>query len=301
MKENSLEHSQVQRNFANDNVPRSTKKLDLRPYRTHLLKNTSDHHRRNFPLSKSNSHTGKNSIALHININKNVMNTTIVRSSTKSFEKKLQNNLGSNIMSLKKQSINMVPEYSFQEYNEVLSPRSALRKYGENLTDYEKGEILDYKEIYFVSSLQKRYENSTNFSDKKKYYNIIIRDQIAYRYEILEYIGKGSFGQALKCFDHKEKRIVALKVLRCKKKLYKQGMVEANILKFIKDKDPDNKLHIIKILDCFLFRMHIMITTELLSINLYTFLGNNNFRGISLGLIKRFASQLIDADRKSVV
>jgi dual specificity tyrosine-phosphorylation-regulated kinase 2/3/4 len=35
------------------------------------------------------------------------------------------------------------------------------------------------------------------------------------------------------------------------------------------------------------------ITFELLSINLYEFIKNNNFQGVSLGLIRRFAIQLL--------
>lgn len=230
------------------------------------------------------------------------MNTTIVTSSSKSLEKKIQKNF---IPHLKpKQSIkvystdqrsNQLDSLKEVDEEKVLTPREALRKYKNVLTEYEKGEIIDYSHIYFVSTVAKRHEQPATFSDSKKYYNIIINDQIAYRYEVLEYIGKGSFGQALKCFDHKEKQIVALKILRCKKKLYKQGMVEANILKYIREKDPENAAHIVRVIDCFVFRMHIMITTELLSINLYKFLSNNNFNGISLGLIRHFASQLVEA------
>jgi len=35
---------------------------------------------------------------------------------------------------------------------------------------------------------------------------------------VLEFIGKGSFGTALKCFDHKTKEQVALKIVKNKKK-----------------------------------------------------------------------------------
>ena len=45
-----------------------------------------------------------------------------------------------------------------------------------------------------------------------------MKDHIAYRYEIQEPLGKGSFGQALKVFDHKTKEFFALKIIWNKKK-----------------------------------------------------------------------------------
>jgi hypothetical protein len=43
----------------------------------------------------------------------------------------------------------------------------------------------------------------------------------------------------------------------------------------------------------FTFRSHLCITFELLSINLYEFIKQNNFAGLSLQLIKRFAAQML--------
>jgi serine/threonine protein kinase len=45
-----------------------------------------------------------------------------------------------------------------------------------------------------------------------------MRDHLGYRYEVLEFLGSGSFGQALKCLDHKTGDKVAVKVIRNKKK-----------------------------------------------------------------------------------
>uniref|UniRef100_A0A8C9N531 Protein kinase domain-containing protein n=1 Tax=Serinus canaria TaxID=9135 RepID=A0A8C9N531_SERCA len=45
----------------------------------------------------------------------------------------------------------------------------------------------------------------------------VLHDHIAYRYEVLEVIGKGSFGQVAKCLDHKTNELVALKIIRNKK------------------------------------------------------------------------------------
>ena len=57
-----------------------------------------------------------------------------------------------------------------------------------------------------------------------------MKDQIGYRYEILEFLGKGSFGIAIKCFDHKRQENIALKVIKNKKKYYYQAGVELKIL-----------------------------------------------------------------------
>lgn len=46
----------------------------------------------------------------------------------------------------------------------------------------------------------------------------VLHDHIGYRYEVLEVIGKGSFGQVLKCLDHKNNELVAIKMIRNKKR-----------------------------------------------------------------------------------
>lgn len=43
----------------------------------------------------------------------------------------------------------------------------------------------------------------------------------------------------------------------------------------------------------FYFRNHLCIAFELLSLNLYDFVKSNNFQGLSLGLIRRFAAQIL--------
>ena len=48
----------------------------------------------------------------------------------------------------------------------------------------------------------------------------ILGDHIRYRYEIVEVIGKGSFGQVIKAHDHKRRMDVAIKIIRNKKRYY---------------------------------------------------------------------------------
>lgn len=90
----------------------------------------------------------------------------------------------------------------------------ALKLYMQKMSDYEKGEILDFRQVYFLGLESKKVKgsplNSINYGydNDKGDYKTVLRDHIAYRYEVLEFLGKGSFGQALKCFDHKSNEYV---------------------------------------------------------------------------------------------
>lgn len=120
-------------------------------------------------------------------------------------------------------------------------------------------------------------------------------DHIAYRYEVLDRLGSGSFGQAIKCFDHKLRQHCALKVIRNKKKFQYQASVELKILKLLNDKDKHDENNIIKMLDFDVFRKHLVISFELLSMNLYEFIKSNHFQGVSTNLVRRFAIQILQA------
>lgn len=70
-------------------------------------------------------------------------------------------------------------------------------------------------------------------------------------------------------------------------------MIEAGILQTLKEKDPEDKRNVVRIIDSFVFRKHLVISFEMLSINLYEFIKLNNFQGVSESLVRRFAIQLL--------
>ena len=85
-----------------------------------------------------------------------------------------------------------------------------------------------------------------------------MHDHIGYRYEIVDFLGKGSFGQALKCFDYKNNEYVAMKIIRNKKRFHHQATVEAKVLQHLKDHDQDDINNIVRMKESFAFRNHLV-------------------------------------------
>lgn len=181
-----------------------------------------------------------------------------------------------------------------------MQPGKALRMFmGKGLTKYEQEEILDYDQVYFIGKADTKIDGSkekgTNFGydDSSGDYKIVTNDHIAFRYEILSSLGRGSFGQVLKVMDHKTKTKLALKIIRNKKKFEYQAKIEIKVLKDIKNHDRHDRSNIIKIIDNFIFRKHICLTFDLYSINLYELVKSNDYSGFPLDIIRRFAVQIL--------
>ncbi|EWC46635.1 hypothetical protein DRE_04122 [Drechslerella stenobrocha 248] len=182
-----------------------------------------------------------------------------------------------------------------------LSAHQALKL--PNLNIYERGEIVDYKDIYFTGSGKaKKIVGDLNggaaicnfgYDDERGDYNIVMGDHLSYRYEVIDILGKGSFGQVVRCIDHKTGGLVAVKIIRNKKRFHQQALVEVNILQKLRDWDPNDKHSLVRFTQSFYFRGHLCISTELLGMNLYEFIKSNDFRGFSLRLIRRFTKQLL--------
>jgi dual specificity tyrosine-phosphorylation-regulated kinase 2/3/4 len=124
---------------------------------------------------------------------------------------------------------------------ERVSPQQAIQM--ANLNIYERGEIVDYKDIYFcgTSTAPKHVgeltADATNFGfdDERGDYSIVLGDHLLYRYEVIDLLGKGSFGQVVRCIDHKTGGLVAIKIIRNKKRFHQQALVEVNILKKLRE------------------------------------------------------------------
>jgi dual specificity tyrosine-phosphorylation-regulated kinase 2/3/4 len=99
------------------------------------------------------------------------------------------------------------------------------------LRDIEKTEILEYDQVYWFNLKDRKKIkgppptpdgiDNFGFDNDKNEYICEEGDHFSYRFQIIQRLGKGSFGQVFKCYDHKLHETLALKVLRNKKRLYK--------------------------------------------------------------------------------
>lgn len=86
----------------------------------------------------------------------------------------------------------------------------------------------------------------------------------------------------VKCFDVKDGyKEVALKISRNKKFDVENAEVEYKILKQLKDKDPTDRHGVVRVLDCFHFRKHVVLVFEMLGLNLYKHMKKEDFKPFS--------------------
>ncbi|KAL4557281.1 hypothetical protein LXL04_035454 [Taraxacum kok-saghyz] len=114
------------------------------------------------------------------------------------------------------------------------------------------------------------------------------------RYIVKEMLGQGTFGQVAKCWVAELERFVAVKIIKNQPAYYQQALVEVTLLTTLNKKfDPEDKHHIVRIYDYFVYQRHLCIGFELLDSNLYEIIKLNHFRGLSLSIVQLFSKQIL--------
>eukprot|EP01116_Phalansterium_solitarium_P011157 TRINITY_DN2676_c1_g1_i3.p1 TRINITY_DN2676_c1_g1~~TRINITY_DN2676_c1_g1_i3.p1 ORF type:complete len:784 (-),score=185.19 TRINITY_DN2676_c1_g1_i3:137-2488(-) len=138
-----------------------------------------------------------------------------------------------------------------------------------------------------------------NYDNCNSDYILYVNDQIGtfnQRYRVVDMLGQGTFGQVVKCIDIHTNDHVAIKIVKNKPAYFNQGLIEISILEMLNHQfDPDGKHHIVRLQEYFIHRNHLCLVFELLNLNLYDLIRQNQFRGLSLTLIRCFMILLLDA------
>ncbi|RCH91349.1 dual specificity protein kinase yak1 [Rhizopus stolonifer] len=115
------------------------------------------------------------------------------------------------------------------------------------------------------------------------------------KYSIIDMLGAGTFGQVARCRNRETDELVAIKVIKNKPAYTKQSLIEVEILNHLnRYDDPDDEHNIIRLKESFVYKQHLCIVFELLSVNLYELIKQNHFKGLSTNLVRVFSSQILD-------
>lgn len=116
-------------------------------------------------------------------------------------------------------------------------------------------------------------------------------------YEVLEFLGRGTFGQVVKCWKRGANEIVAVKILKNHPSYARQGQIEVGILARLSSESADEH-NLVRAFECFQHRNHTCLVFEMLEQNLYDFLKQNKFSPLPLKVIRAVLQQVATALRK---
>ncbi|XP_062327967.1 homeodomain-interacting protein kinase 3 isoform X2 [Osmerus eperlanus] len=116
-------------------------------------------------------------------------------------------------------------------------------------------------------------------------------------YEVLEFLGRGTFGQVVKCWKRGTGEVVAVKILKNHPSYARQGQIEVGILARLSGENADEH-NLVRAFECFQHRSHTCLVFEMLEQNLYDFLKQNKFSPLPLKVIRPVLQQVAMALRK---
>lgn len=160
-------------------------------------------------------------------------------------------------------------------YNEQSNPRRVLTKPSER-ADNQGYDNKDHDYILYV-------------------HDIISGPRAPNRYQVLDLLGKGTFGQVVKCLDLETNEYVAVKIVKNLPAFHSQGLVEVKLLQTLNSKYDSDIFPMVRMMDNFIFRNHLCLVFELLNVSLYELIRQNQFRGLSVQLVSIFTKQILTA------
>ncbi|TDL18893.1 kinase-like protein [Rickenella mellea] len=136
-------------------------------------------------------------------------------------------------------------------------------------------------------------------ADSEGYYQIILGEQLdGGRYQVFSSLGKGMFANVIRARVLQGEsgdagREVAIKIVRCQESMYKAGLKEVQILNKLKQADPDDKKHVVRLERTFEHRGHLCLVFESLSMNLRDVVKRfGKDVGLNIRAVRAYAHQL---------
>ncbi|KAK9314030.1 kinase-like domain-containing protein [Lipomyces starkeyi] len=157
-----------------------------------------------------------------------------------------------------------------------------------------KKPVVKAKDVH-VQAIEDPYfaRHNPKVDDDDGHYIIIPDSELTTRYKITKLLGQGTFGKVVAAYDKQNRTHCAIKIIRAVQKYRDASKIELRVLETLSMHDQYNVNRCIHLRDCFDYRNHICIVTDLLSISVFDFLKSNDFVPFPASHIQRFAKQLL--------
>jgi len=135
---------------------------------------------------------------------------------------------------------------------------------------------------------------------KGGYHPVKIGDLFHNRYHVIRKLGWGHFSTVWLCWDLKDKKFVALKVVKSASHYTETALDEIKLLKCVRDADEQDPLRerTVMLLDDFKISgvngTHVCMVFEVLGHNLLKFIIRNNYQGMPLQNVKVMMKQVLE-------
>ncbi|KAL9054531.1 MAG: hypothetical protein Q9162_004087 [Coniocarpon cinnabarinum] len=148
-------------------------------------------------------------------------------------------------------------------------------------------------EVYTPLIRDKAASSHHKIDDEDGHYIVNPDTDLTDRYEIRKLLGQGTFGKVVEAYDKDRATKCAIKIIRAVPKYRDASRIELRVLSTLKSNDRSNRNRCIHLRDCFDFRNHICIVTDLLGSSVFDFLKLNGFVPFPSTHIQSFARQLL--------
>ena len=113
--------------------------------------------------------------------------------------------------------------------------------------------------------------------------------------QVTRLLGQGTFGKVVEAYDKVNRTKCAIKIIRSVQKYRDASRIELRVLSTLSSNDKENRNKCIHLRDCFDYRNHICIVTDLLGMSVFDFLKGNNFIPFQASHVQHFAKQLLES------
>ncbi|KAJ2614209.1 U4/U6 small nuclear ribonucleoprotein prp4 [Coemansia sp. RSA 1365] len=134
-----------------------------------------------------------------------------------------------------------------------------------------------------------------SWDDAEGYYRTIVGERLDDRYVVQAFLGQGVFSSVVRARDTQNHDApVAIKMIRQNEVMRKAGAKELRVLECLREADPDDRMHVVRLAGSFVHRGHLCLCFELMSMNLREVVRKyGRDTGLSLQAVRVYATHLL--------